>query len=158
ELNSSQRIMAVRFNKHGTKLLVFFESTQATQEPKFKFFVYDIDSHTQADFIGSHAVVDGQATLYDEYIVTWDGSGDLVFWDMETHKEIAVLNVAPNAVYDVSFPPSGDVVATAGDDGQVKFFDIASRQRLKTNEFKHSSIDLLQIDPLIGRLMVTGSD
>jgi len=81
-----------------------------------------------------------------------------VFWDQSERKELAVIQVAPEHVYDVAFSPAGDVMATAGDDGEVKFWKIADQSRLETPQpFLHESIDLVQFSA-DGRTLFTGSD
>jgi hypothetical protein len=152
------RIMAIRFDADGNTLLAFTEDAGPTEKPTVKFFQYDIDCRQEYQFKGTHGVADGRATVDGKYIVTWDGSPEVVFWDLETRKEIDAVRVTPGSVYDVSFSPMGDVMATAGDDGEAKLWRISDRARLQTGKpIRHNDIDLVRFLPN-GKGIVTGSD
>src|SRR5262249_53472151 len=61
-------------------------------------------------------------------------------------------------VYDVAFSPAGDVMATADDDGEVKFWKVADQSRLETPQpFRHEGIDLIQFST-DGKTLFTASD
>jgi WD40 repeat protein len=153
-----QRIMALRFDPLGNTLLAFLENAKLTTSSKTKFWKYDIDHRDAWPFEGKHGVVDGRATADGKYVITWDGSPEIVFWDIKEHTETAALKVTPEHVYDVAFSPMGDVVATAGDDGEVKFWKVADRTQLTTkNRYKHNGIDYLRFVN-DGKGLVTGSD
>ena len=158
KLPEGQRIMAIRFSPHGNTLFAFLENANATEQPSLKFMQYAIDAREDRPFIGTHGVVDGRATVNGKYVITWDGSSEIVFWDQENATEAKVLKVAPNNVYDVAFSPMGDVMATAGDDGEVKFWKVANQSQLKTEHpFKHDQVDLVQFSN-DGKFMVTAGD
>ena len=153
-----QRIMALRFDPNGNTLFAFLEHAKPTKHPTTKFWQYDIDRHEAWQFDGTHGVVDGCATPDGKYVVTWDGSPEIVFWDLAEHTEIAAVKVASEHVYDVALSPKGDVIATAGDDGEVKFWNVADRTRIETQHpYKHSGIDLVQFY-WEGKYLITGSD
>lgn len=158
ELPEDRRIMALRFDPNGNKLLVFFDAMKATQANAFKFLALNVDSHTLEKFYGTHAVVDGRATRDNKYVITWDGSSEIVFWDMENQTEIAALKVAPEHVYDVAISPMGDVVATAGDDGEVKFWKIADQSSIAIKPaIKHEGIGKMLFGQY-GKNLITESD
>ena len=139
-----QRIMALRFDPNGNNVFAFLENAKPTKNPSIKFWRYTIGSRDGWPFEGTHGVVDGRATIDEKFVITWDGSPEIAFWDVAQHKEIAALKVAPEHVYDVAVSAMGDVVATAGDDGEVKFWKIADRSRLDTKHpFKHDGVDRL---------------
>ncbi len=140
-LPEGQRIAAIRFDPNGNSLFAFPENAKDTRTPEIKFFQYDIDGREDRAFKGTHGAVDGRATNDGKYVITWDGSGDIVFWDRETAREAAVLHAAPSHVYDVAISPIGDVLVTAGDDGEVKFWKIADRSRLSTTKpYRHDGV------------------
>jgi len=159
----SQRIMALRFESDGSTLLAFLENADETKTSQLKFLQYDLDQHEERRFEGMHGVVDGRTTTVGDYIVTWDGSPEVVFWEVAQHKEVASLQVAPNHVYDVAFTPNGDVFATAGDDGEVKFWKVKSWDqqepiRLETKvAYKHEGVDVIKFSD-DGKRMITSSD
>ena len=153
-----RRIMSIRFDSRGGTLFAFFEKVRLTAVAATKFWSYGLDTKEERRFEGTHSVVDGRMTNDRKYVVTWDGSGDIAFWDIETSKEVDSLRVARQHVYDVTFSPAGDVMATAGDDNVVKFWSVHDRTQLITKEkFTHEGIDLVKFSST-GRLMLTGSD
>jgi WD40 repeat protein len=150
-------VMALRFDPNGNFLFAFVGAA-ASDEPSAKFYQFDLDARQATEFRGVHGVVDGHALVDEKTIVTWDGSGEIVFWDLATRAEIASLRVAPNHVYDVAFSPRGDVMATAGDDDEVKFWNLAKREQMETKQtFRHTSVDLVQF-AYDGRALFTGSE
>jgi hypothetical protein len=152
------RIMSIRFDPNGNSLFAFIEDARETGTPQPKFLRYDIDGHRESQFIGSSAVIDGRMVGDGRYVITWDGSQNVVFWETESGKEVAALQVAPRRVYDVAFSPAGDVLVTAGDDGEVKFWKIADRSRLNTTKpYRHSGLDLVDVFG-DGKYMWTGGD
>jgi len=158
QLPDGQRIMAVRFDANGNSLFAFVESAGDTHEATMKFLQYDLDKLQAQQYVGTHGVVDGRATADNRLVITWDGSPNVVFWDQSQHREFAVIQVAPEHVYDVAFSPAGDVMATAGDDGQAKFWKVADQSRLETPQpFLHEGIDLIQFSA-DGKTLFTGSD
>ena len=153
-----QRIKALRFDPNGNTLLAFLENAKPTKNPIAKFWQYDVESHQAWPFEGTHEVVVGRMTEDGKTVITWDGSPEIVFWDTTTGTESAALKVAPNHVYSVAFTPKADVIATAGDDDEVKFWKIADRTRLKTEHpFMHEGVDLIEFAPG-GKHMITSSD
>ncbi len=152
----SQRIMAIRFDPHGNTLLVFLENATASEAPGLRFFQYDIDAHRAREFRSAHGVVDGRATADGGFAVTWDGSPQIVFWDLKSGSETSAV-AAQNHVCDFAFSPKGNVLATAGDDGEVKFWSIADRTQLKTKrQYRHDAIDFLGF-AYNGKALVTAS-
>jgi WD40 repeat protein len=169
-LSDSHRIMAIRFDPSGSTLFAFLENVTHSDTDQLKFVQFDIDKREQREFRGVHGVVDGRATGDGKSVITWDGSGDLVYWDLESCKEVATVKAAPNHVFDIAFSPEefsdqegayrvpGDIIATAGDDNEVKFWRTTDRKRLETQHpFLHKGIDLVKLSA-DGTLLVTGSD
>src|SRR5205085_490057 len=105
---ASKRITTIRFDAKGNTMLTFFEDTLATRIAALKFLQFDIDSREERTFIGNHGVVDGRVTADNKYVVTWDNSPEIVFWDLINRKEIAAIKVAREHVYDVAFSPTAD--------------------------------------------------
>jgi WD40 repeat protein len=154
-----RRIMAVRFDPHGNNLYAFLEHKNLTANDQVKFFGYDIDQRDSWPFEGKHGVVDGRATIDGKYVITWDGSPEIVFWDAIEHREIAALKVAPEHVYDVAISPMGDVVATAGDDGELKFWKTEDRKRLDPpHPIKHDRIRQMEFGEYGQWLVTCGAD
>ncbi len=58
----------------------------------------------------------------------------------------------------VRITPAGDAIATAGDDGEVKFWNIAEHKQLEAKlKYKHDGIDQLQFSSG-GKYLVTAGD
>jgi WD40 repeat protein len=156
--DDSRRVMAIRFDDEGNHLFAFLENSRPTEKSVVKFLEYNIDDRMAKNFEGVHGVVDGRATVDGKYVITWDGSSDVVFWDAAKRKEIDVIKASPEHVYDVAFSPKGDVIASAGNDGEIKFWRVADRIRLETvHPYKHESVDFVQFRST-GKLIFTGSD
>ncbi|MGH3077548.1 MAG: hypothetical protein ACRDPZ_05125, partial [Gaiellaceae bacterium] len=47
-------------------------------------------------------------------------------WDMETHERVFDLSGHDSGVIGVAFDPTGDLIATSGEDGQVRMWDARS--------------------------------
>ena len=68
------------------------------------------------------------------------------------------VTAAREHVCDLQLAPSGDTVATVGDDNVVKFWDVANwKQRETKVTYKHEGTKVLQFSPN-GKYLVTLSE
>jgi Leucine-rich repeat (LRR) protein len=158
DLTPSEQILVIRFDRSGNNLFAFLDDAADTYASSLKFLQFDISKRQESRYAGIHGVVDGRATADGKSVITWDGSPKVTFWDQAQRKETATLRVANTRVYDVAFSPTGDVMATAGDDGEVKFWCVADQRRMEAaRPIVHEGVDLIGF-AIDGRGIVTASD
>src|SRR5262249_27077765 len=90
QLPDGQRIMAIRFDSNGNTLLAFPENARDTRDATSKFLQYDLDKRQAQPYEGAHGVVDGRASDDNKFVITWDASPNVVFWDQSQHREFTV--------------------------------------------------------------------
>lgn len=91
-------------------------------------------------------------------MVTFNGSPQISVWGVTKGNAETALDAAPERVYDLQLAPSGEAIATVGDDNVVKFWSTADwKQRETTGTFKHQGAKVIQFSPS-GKYLVTLSD
>ena len=168
EIGDSKWIQAIRFTPSGKSLLAFFGNMKSedgtpssgpsaanAQSNAVQFLLYHFGTKEERRFEGMHTAIYGTATRDGKHIVTWNGSPEVIIWDTESRREIATLAVSTKKVYDVTLTPAGDAIVTAGDDGEVKFWNVADHKQLDTKlKYKHDGVDQVQFSP-DGKYLVT---
>ena len=154
----SPRVAAIRFDPSGNNLYAFLEDSKSTSDASVKFFQYDDNSGQSWPYQGKHGVVDGRATSDGNYVITWDGSPEIVFWDANKRTETAAIKVAPKHVFDVTFSRLGDVMVTAGDDGEIRFWNVAKQSQYdETTGYRHKGVRVVRFSD-DGQYLATLSD
>jgi WD40 repeat protein len=143
---------------HDSKTLFTFPGVLLEYEGKkiaFMQFRFLASLPKALYFEGDRKAVDGLISPNEKHVITWNGSPAVTIWDIETRKEIHVLNVAPNKLYDIALSPTGTVLATAGDDDEVKLWDMKTHAQVKTEKlFRHEGVDGVQFST-DGKYLVT---
>jgi WD40 repeat protein len=62
---------------------------------------------------------------------------ELIFWDVPTHKPLTNMLAHQAKMDTIQFFSDGKTVVTSGEDGQVKLWDVASRQAWLTLTNRH---------------------
>jgi WD40 repeat protein len=157
-LPASRYITAIRFDDEGQSLFAFLSPSTESTDATVQFLQFDIDKRRQRDFKGPNRVIDGLALANESLVLTWDGSAVIVAWDMTTCLEKSRVKVTDNRVFDVKLSPAATAFATAGEDGEVKFWSPRTLQLLDVAKpYKHDGVDIIEFSP-DGKLIFTGSD
>jgi WD40 repeat protein len=91
-------------------------------------------------------------------IITYNGSPDISVWNADNREETVAFKAAPQHVHDMQLAPSGDTIATVGDDNVVKFWDTATwKQRGTKLGYMHDGAKIIKFSP-DGKYLVTLSD
>ena len=148
---------------HNSRSLFAFgiQPAQPIAERKLAFIQFDADINTPLlhQFEGEHLATDGIISPDEKHIITRNtdrtAPPEVTIWDTGTRKEIKTLKVAPKRLYDMALSPRGTLLATAGDDGAVHFWDMKKLQELVTpNRYFHEGIDYVKFSP-DGKYLVT---
>jgi WD40 repeat protein len=90
---------------------------------------------------------------------TRDATGEVVCWDLEAAKPKAVvLGGHAHQVCDLALTPDGKTLASGGDDGAIKLWDIASGQEQGAFEWHIGSVNGLAFSPNGQTLASASSD
>jgi len=158
KLDNWQHIVAIRFDRNGNNLLAFLQDSRDDGGKRLRFLHYNVDTQKEDRVEGSRAATWGFALPDDETVVSFDGSAEIVVWNVEKGEQSAMFKAAPEHVHDLQLAPAGDTVATVGDDNVVKFWDTANWKRRETKlNYKHDGAKVVQFSP-DGKYLVTLSD
>ncbi len=75
-------------------------------------------------------------------ILTTDSSGHLNFWDAESGELLQSVVADTSVAWDVEISPDGSRAATGGDSGQVRVWDIETRQEVNSYDVGFSILDV----------------
>ncbi len=84
--------------------------------------------------------------------------GEVLVWDLPSHKLLATLRGHADCLYAVAFSPDGARIATAGYDKLIKLWDAASGKELATLKDHIDAIYALQFSPNGKRLASGAAD
>jgi hypothetical protein len=152
-------ISAIRFSPGDKSLMAFPPPPlEDDKEKKPRFFQWDLGLLHETVFEGTRPAVDGKFTVDGKRLVTCNISGELSVWHVEIAQETHVINAAPTRVYDLTFSPTGEILATAGNDDKVRFWSSTDWRELATDkEFHHRDIDYVRFND-DGRYLITASE
>ncbi len=74
------------------------------------------------------------------------------------HLDLRTLAGHKGVVFSVTFSKDGRLLASAGDDGQVKIWDVATGRELRSLPYEHSSFPTLAFSPVGHLLAVPSAD
>jgi hypothetical protein len=158
KMEDSQHVMAIRFDTNGNNLLGFVQDSKDDGGKRIRLLRFNIDTQKEDRIEGTRAATWGFALPDDETVVTFNGSPALSVWNLTKCEEATVVNAAPEHIYDLQLAPSGDTVATIGDDNVVKYWNTADWTQRETQiDYKHEGAKVFQFSPS-GRYLVTLSD
>jgi WD40 repeat protein len=157
-LGDKQRVTAISFNTNGDELLAFLRDDRDDGRKRARFLRFNIDDRLEQVFEGSHAANWGFALPDDATFVTFNGSPTISVWQITKREDEEAFEAAPKHVYDSQLAPSGDTIATVGDDGVVKFWDTATwKQRETKISYTHDGANVIKFSPE-GSYLATLSD
>ncbi len=143
-----------------SKSLFAFAALPPSKEPHLRMVQFVIqDGKLRARrFDGVRTAQDGLLTRDGKYVVTWSRSPEVSIWKIATREEVAVLNVACQTLYDAVLAPSGDVLATAGDDGLIRFWNLDNQQPSNDGKwYRHHGVYCIAFSP-DGEYLISMSD
>lgn len=155
------RVQAVRFAHDSKSLFVFFggvkEAKPNTLVALQIVFELPFDPVIRR-FVGEYSAIHGVAVPDEKHLITWNGSPNVSIWDLQSRKEIAVLQAAPKNLLDITLSPRGTILATAGDDAEIKFWDWAKQELKQTKQpYCHDDVRRMQFSK-DGKYLITASN
>jgi WD40 repeat protein len=158
ELGDSREMKAIRFDSRGNSVLAFIANKKDDGSKGLRFLRLDIQTLAENRFEGTCAATWGFALPGDKSIVTYNGSPEITVWDVDKRAEASTFKAAPEHVHDMQLAPSGDTIATVGDDNVVKFWDTTTwKQRETKLGYRHNGANVIKFSP-DGQHLVTLSD
>ncbi|HJT78069.1 MAG TPA: hypothetical protein VJ739_12770, partial [Gemmataceae bacterium] len=119
--------------------------------------VWDLDTGKERFVLpGFGKDVEALAVAPDDKLVVTGGWGEIRFWDAETRAPRGVLRQS-DGVMALAYSPNGRFLASAGSDGTVHLWDVASRQLLWSAPGHHDCLWSVAFSP-DGKLLASGGN
>ena len=140
--------VTLNFNKNGDTLVAAVKNSKSFS---LRFFsVYDF-RRCLADIRNAHqdTIYEISFTENDEYVMTCSGDGDVKVWQGNgSSSKPKYTFTHPCHVYSAKFHPNDPrLVATAGSDGYVRFWDSPTQKPLKAFKCSDSSVNSITFSP-----------
>jgi WD40 repeat protein len=105
----------------------------ATSSQDGKIHLWDVKSGREVRTLAGDSVgIRRLAFSPDERLLASGSMGAVRMWNVETGQEVALLEGHTDLVPGLVFSPDGMALASGGEDGTVRLWHVASRQRLLT--------------------------
>lgn len=164
QIRNSLGPTSLRFAPDGTTFFIFGRSARPSGKKASRIVQYVPSGFVEEDeekmerlFEGSRPAIDGTPTPEGRWLITWNDSAEVSVWHIKRREEVRILKVAPKHLYCATLTPYGTVLATAGDDDEVKFWDVTTGNRVAAKaKYRHNQLNEVHFSH-DGKYMVTAS-
>ena len=97
-------------------------------------WLYDVATSRELALLAGLGHTDGVGSISfspdGSLLVSGDGDGKVIFWDISSQTPLATLQGHTEEVNSVSFSPDGSLLASGGEDGNVILWHVSSRTQI----------------------------
>lgn len=145
------------FSPDGRILATSGLDTTTRSYPTGKVILWDVATHRQIGVLSSNNPMDRGRFSPDGRVLAVEEGTDISLWDVARRSRLGTLTGGHSrGVFDLSFSPDGQTLASGGHDARLVLWDVAKRAQL-ASWTRNGDVSAVAFSP-DGRVLAAGDD